>query len=122
MLKRLLYILAIAATAGLAEAKELTAADIAQIKKVCHALAGADADPAKSDPILQRFSPYFAHKRVFTDLHVICDERCSGLLQLRDGADIYFSYPDSEGSVSRIDTVVFHHRGKTILSIGSDGK
>jgi hypothetical protein len=120
MQKPLLCILAFAVGIAVAGAKELTAADIARIKEICRALAGADAAPAKSDRIFHRLSPYLAHKRVLADLHVICDQRCSGWLKLRDTADIYFAYPDSSDPHTRIDTVVFHHRGKTILSIGSD--
>jgi hypothetical protein len=122
MLKPFLLLLAFGSSIAAAATAELTTADIVQIKAICHGLAGADAAPAKSDAILQRLSPYVHDEMTLSGLHVVCDQRCGGLVQLRDHADIYFSYPVSDDAHSRIDTVVFHHRGKTILSIGSDGK
>jgi hypothetical protein len=100
---------------------ELTAKDISVVKQICRALAGADAAPAKSDPILDRLAPYVRHEMTLLSLHVVCDKRCGGLVYLRDDADIYFSYPNAPDGHSRIDTVVFRKDGKVLLSIGSDG-
>ena len=107
------------ATVSVAGVGSLTPSDISHIKQICHALAGADSSPQHSDPILARLTPYAHDPMTIPGLHVVCDKRCGGLLQLRDDADIYFSYPAAEHS--RIDTVVLRHHGKTLLSIGSDG-
>ena len=120
MLTRILLLIALQIGVAQASVSELTAADIAQIKIICRALARTEAAPSKSDVILKRLSPYVRDTRTLSEVHEVCGDRCSVLVALRGNADIYFSYPDDPKA--RIDTVVFHHRGKTIFSIGSDGK
>src|ERR1700736_1662635 len=120
MLTRILLLVAFQIGVAEASSADLTAADIAQIKIICRALSRAEGAPSKSDAILKRLSPYVRDTRTLSEVHEICADRCSVLVALRDNADIYFSYPDDPNA--RIDTVVFHHRGKTIFSIGSDGK
>jgi hypothetical protein len=122
MVKTLLVSAALAlCCTAFAANRELTAKDIAQIKQICRALAGAKAAPAKSDPIFERLAPYVRHEMTLPGLHVVCDKRCGGLINLLGDADIYFSYPNTADGHSRIDTVVFRKDGKVLLSIGSDG-
>ena|SRR5437660_1753854 len=115
-------LLTMLAAVALAGGGSFTHSDIAHIKQICRVLAGADSSPQQSDAIFDRLAPYAHDPMTIPGLHVVCDKRCGGLVQLRDDADIYFSYPASPSGRSRIDTVVFRHHGKTLLSIGSDGE
>jgi len=117
-----LLLLIILATAAAGGGGGLTHSDISRIKQICHVLAGADSSPQQSDVIFNRLTPYAHDEMTIPGLHVVCDKRCGGLVQLRDDADIYFSYPASADGHSRIDTVVLRHHGKMLLSIGSDGQ
>src|ERR1700737_4123015 len=102
MLKPFLLLLAFASGIGAASTAELTRADIADIEKICRVLTGADAARDKSDAMLKRLSPYVRDEMTLSRLHVVCDQRCGGLVQLRDDADIYFSYPASDDAHTRI--------------------
>jgi hypothetical protein len=105
----------ICATSG-----DLTAKEISAVKQICRALVGTDSG-RQSDEIFDRLAPYVRHEMTLLSLHVVCDKRCGGLVNLRGDADIYFSYPNAPDGHSRIDTVVFRKDGKVILSIGNDG-
>jgi hypothetical protein len=119
MVKPLLLILCVAFCSIAQAGPSLTHEDINQIKKICHALIGVE-NIDESNRTFKRLAPYLASPITLRELHVVCDERCAGLVSLRGDAGIYFSMPNV--GHDRIDTVVFHHHGKTLLSIGNDGK
>jgi hypothetical protein len=104
---RPLLLLAVSAAVAAAGGDSLADSDISRIKQICHALAGASSSPEQSNVIFSRLTPYAHDEMTIPGLHVVCDKRCGGLVQLRDEADIYFSYPASRNGHSRIDTVVF---------------
>ena len=115
-----LFILWVCCTAG-AAADDLTAENIADIKQICGALAGAEVASSKSDPILHRLAPYVRHGVTSSKLHADCDTGCRVLIALRGEAEIYFTYSNIPDKHNRITTVIFRKNGKVLLSIGSDG-
>jgi hypothetical protein len=102
----------------------LSAADIAQIKRICKSLLGVEVASKSAGEKEKQLTPYLrkgvSHKE---DKIVVCSGACGGTIQLRGDAEIYYGFPNTPDGLpgaghDRYDTFALHIHGKRIFAFG----
>ena len=106
------------------ETDALSAADIAQIKRICTSLIGVEVASKSASEKEKQLAPYLrkgvSHKE---DNIVVCSGACGGTIQLRGDAQIYYGFPNTPDGLpgaghDRYDTFALHIHGKRIFAFG----